>query len=345
MDKKKLKELTKEKSVVVAAAGLIISLLLVMFGGDFLSIFGIMGMIGFGSYSFSVYAKLSRKKKIEEEKKQREEDERKKIEEKEREAAKKVQEENAAKEFLASLNVDEELDAIFSVLEKSEVNSINFEKGVAHLLNKFGTTISQEAFLLLMKKELFKRAFANNDCVVAKVVVEDYFQQSVIDSTSGLFDKYMKFRASRDNGYGLADFETPFIKALYGIAGRVANYQINSFASEGYPTVSPEYYMGVIEESDALKSYTDSDPFSVDEVRKAWATDIYNAPLELVNSSDLSSILKDEKNIDEGFYLTYVVICQELGEDPNKMTGIVPVASAYLEYMKKEYERIHSLEN
>ena len=342
MDKEKLKELTKEKSVVVAATGLIISLLLVMFGGDFLSIFGIMGMIGFGSYSFSVYGKLARKKKVEDEKKQREEEERKKIEEKEREAAKKVLEENAAKEFLASLNVDEELNAIFSVLEKSGVNSINFEKGVAHLLKKFETTISQEAFLLLMKKELFKRAFTNNDCVAAKVVVEDYFQQSVIVGTSGLFDQYMRFRASRDKGYGLANFEHPFIKCLYGIAGRVANYQINGFVSESYQVVSPEYYMGVIEESDALKSYTDSDPFNVDEVRKAWATDIYNAPIELVNSSNLSSILQDEKNIDEGFYLSYIVMCQESGQDPNEMTGIVPVASAYLECMKKEYERIHS---
>ena len=255
---------------------------------------------------------------------------------------KKIAEQKAAEDFSATFDVAGAIESILSVLEKSRATADNFEKGVAHTFDKNEINIPKEKFLLIMKNELFKRAFSNNDCVAAKVVVEDYFQQSVILSTSGLFDKYMRFRASRDQGYGLANFEHPFIKALYGIAGRVANYQINGFASESYQVVSPEYYMGVIEESDALKSYTDSDPFNVDEVRKAWATDIYNAPIELVNSSDLSSILQDEKNIDEGFYLAYIVMCQELGQDPNEMTGIVPVASAYLKCMKKEYERIHS---
>ena len=235
---------------------------------------------------------------------------------------------------MATFNVAGEIDAILSVLEKSRATADTFEKGVAHVFDKNEIKIPKEKFLLIMKEELFTRAFANNDCITAKAVAMDYFKESVIDGTKGLFDKYMRFRASRDQGYGLADFEHPFIKSLYGITGRAVNYKIYGLKSDDYQLVSPEYYMDMIEGSDVLKSYTDKDPFTADEVRKTWANDLYNAPLQLVNDSDLSSALNDEKHIDEAFYIVYLGICQELGVDSNEAS----IASSYLEYMEKKYK-------
>ena len=179
------------------------------------------------------------------------------------------------------------------------------------------------------------RAFTNNDCETAKAVAIDYFKKSVIDNNrTGLLGNYMKFKVSRDEGYGLADFEHPFIKSLYGISGRAINYKSHGLESSDYQLVSPEYYMDVIEGSDVLKSYTDKDPFTADEVRKTWSNDICKAPIELVNASGLSSAFNDEKQIDEAFYIVYLGICQELGVDSNEIS----IGDAYLDYLKKLYK-------
>ena len=263
--------------------------------------------------------------------------EKKKIAEQRAAEEKKIAEQKAAdeeKEFLATFNAAGEIDAILSVLEKSHATADNFEKGVAHAFDKNEIKIPKEKFLLIMKNELFTRAFTNNDSVTAKAVAIDYFKESVIDSTTGLLDKYMRFKVSRDQGYGLADFEHPFIKSLYGIVGRATNYKAHGLTSGDYQLVSPEYYIDVIEGSDVLKSYTDKDPFTVDEVRKTWSNDLYNAPIELVTANGLSSAFNDEKQIDEAFYIVYLGICQELGVDSNE----VSIGDAYFDYLKKIYK-------
>ena len=252
-------------------------------------------------------------------------------------AEQKAAEENKKREeeFLAAFNITGEIDGILSVLEKSRATADTFEKGVAHVFDKNEIKIPKEKFLLIMKNELFTRAFTNNDSVTAKAVAMDYFKKNVIDNhTAGLLDKYMKFKICRDKGYGLANFEHPFIKSLYGIAGRGINYKVYVLNSGDYQPVSPEYYMNMIEGSDVLKSYTDTDPFTTEEVRKTWSNDLYNAPLELVNANGFSSVINDEKQIDEAFYIMYLGICQELGMDPNE-TSII---DAYYDYLQKIYE-------
>ena len=192
--------------------------------------------------------------------------EEKKIAEQKAAEEKKIAEQKAAEEgkaFFATFNVVGEIDSILSVLEKSTATADNFEKGIAHTFTKNEIKIPKEKFLLIMKNELFSRAFTNNGSATAKAVVMDYFKESVINNNeTGFLRKYMRFKASRDQGYGFADFEHPFIKSLYGIIGRAANYKAYNLASGDYQPVSPKYYMDMIEGSDVLKSYTDKDPFT-----------------------------------------------------------------------------------
>ena len=51
------------------------------------------------------------------------------------------QKEKVINDFLSSIKLDEELDFILAVLEKSGASASNFEKGVAHLLSKTQTTL------------------------------------------------------------------------------------------------------------------------------------------------------------------------------------------------------------
>ena len=341
MDKKKMMELLKEKSVIIVGAGLLVSILLTIFGGA-LSGIGVIGIIGFGIYASSVSTKIAKKKKLEEEQKQIEKEENKKLAEEKEKDEKKAQLEATVKEFCDSINVDDELNHILSVLEKSSINAANFEKGVAQLVKKGGASIPQEAVLPVLKKALFDRAFANNDCPTAKVVVIDYFIRDIIQA--GLFTKYVPFVVSRESGSSAAamTMEVPFIKTLFGIAGRAMNYRMKGLSKENYQTLTSEDFIAIIEDSDALKSYTDKDPFTVDEVRKSWANDIYNAPLELIKSGKLSDMLENEKYVDEAFYITYVAICKDLKEDPEEAVSVYKITSVYLNYLKEYHNSINT---
>ena len=276
--------------------------------------------------------------------KEREAQERKEQERKEQEKVRKEQEEKKKKEreeafetFYSSVNLDEELDYIFSVLDKNEVSVSNFEKGVEHFITKSETILTKEDILPAMQKALFNRAFSDTTCTGARVVAIDYFIWEVIRAK--LLNEYVSFAVSREKGSRLIEFEEPFIKALYGAAGHAFNYLKNDLKQEKYQTMTPADFLPVIEESDVLKSYTDEDPFAVQEVRKKWANDIYNAPLEFVRSSELKDLLTEEEHMDAMYYLTYVVLCEN-EEDCVENASVDTIASVYTNYLKEIYSKI-----
>lgn len=272
--------------------------------------------------------------------------EQKEREKKEKEEALKQEEERKRKEkeeainaFYSSVNVDEELDYIFSVLEKGGKTTSNFEKGVEHLFSKIETTLKKEEVMFILKKALFTRAFTDIECRTARVVAIDYFMYEVVRAK--LLNEYVSFAVSREKGSRLIEFEEPFIKALYGTAGHAFNYLKNDLQQEEYQTMTPADFLPVIEDSDVLKSYTDDDPFAVQEVRAKWAKDIYNAPLEMVRSSELKDLLAEEEHMDAMYYLTYVVLCEN-EEDCVENASVEMIASVYTDYLKEIYSRISS---
>ena len=103
--------------------------------------------------------------------------------------------------------------------------------------------------------------------------------------------------------------------------------------------MTPDNFIPIIEDSDALKSYTDEDPFTADEVRNTWAKDLYNSPLELVHSSKLRDLLDREEYVDALYYFTYTTLCQDQ-EDSVKNVNIAKIASIYLDYLQEYYNRI-----
>lgn len=253
----------------------------------------------------------------------------------EQEEQKKREKEKAINAFFSSIELDKEIDYIFAILQKSGATASNFERGVEHLLSKTETTITKEEALPTLKKELFARAFAENQSVVAKTVATDYFILDVV--SDGLLSLYMRFAAFREGG-SYAFMEEPFIKALYGIAGRAVNYLHNGLKQGNYQTITPGDFTSIIENSDVLKSYTDEDPFTADEVRETWSQDLYNSPLGIVHSSSLSSVLDEEEYVDALFYFAYIKLCVD--EDPAENVGVSKIASVYLEYLKAYYNRI-----
>ena len=249
----------------------------------------------------------------------------------------KQDKEKLINDFFDSINMDEELEYIFNILEKSSITAFNFEKGVEHMLSKTEIAISKEDIISVIKKELFSRAFSDTECVVAKIVATDYFVSAVIDD--GLLSKYMRFAIAREKGLSMADWNEPFIKALYGVVGRVANYSNNKAEEGNYRTLAAVDFKSIIANSDVLKSYTDSDPFAADEVRAKWAEDLCNSPLEIVKSSKLGSFLDKEEYIDELFNFAYLRLCG--GKDTAVSADVSTIANVYLDYLKECYNRIH----
>ena len=253
----------------------------------------------------------------------------------EQEEQKKREKEELVNAFFASINLNEEFEYIFTVLEKSGATAINFEKGVDHMLSKTEAPIPKEEILPALKKALFTRAFSDTECAVAKAVATDYFVRAVVDD--GLLSQYMRFAISREKG-SYAFMEEPFIKALYGVAGHAVNYLNNGLAGSNYRTMTSVDFESIIENNDVLKSYTDSDPFAADEVRAKWAEDLCNSPFEIVKSSRVSSFLDKEEYVDALCYFAYIKLCGD--EDPAEDVGISKIASVYLEYLKAYYNRI-----
>ena len=253
----------------------------------------------------------------------------------EQEEEKRREKEKAITDFFSTIELDKELDYIFSVLEKSGATAINFEKGVDHMLSKAETTLSKEEVLPAVKKVLYTRAFDDTGCAAAKAVATDYFVSAVVDD--GLLSLYMRFAISREKG-SYAFMEEPFIKTLYGVAGHVVNYINNGLVASNYRTMTSADFESIIDNSDVLKSYTDNDPFTTNEVRVKWAEELCNAPLEIVKSSRVSSLLDEEKYVDAMYYFAYIKLCSD--EDPSEGVGVSKIAAVYLEYLKAYYNRI-----
>lgn len=247
------------------------------------------------------------------------------IKEKERlEKEKALQEQINA--FFSSINLDEEIDYIFSVLKKSGASASNFEKGVDHLLSKTEAPFKKEEVLPALKKVLFARAFADNEHVIPLAVVIDYFMRDVV--TGKLLTSFDLVEISN------ADWaKIPFVQALYGVAGRTVNYLNNGLGQKNYQTMTPTDFISIIENSNVLKSYTDGDPFAADEVRTKWAEDLCNSSLEIAKSSEVGSFLEKEEYVDALYFYTYIKLCSD-EEDPAKSADITKIVNAYIKYLE-----------
>lgn len=259
----------------------------------------------------------------------------------EKAAAEKAAEKAKATEaFWASVNLDEELDNILSILEKSGATASNFEKGLDHFGSKAEKPLKRAEVLPKMKKALFARAFSSDNFEVAKAVAVDYFIQDVVKDK--MMSEYIRFAVSR-NGYHTPEMVNPFIQALYGVAGHAYNYQFNrahnNLQPESYQAITQEAFKTVIETSDVLKSYTDSDPFTIEATREKWAKDLYDSPMKLVRSSKLGSVLDNEKYIDEMCYLAYTVLRKDQ-ENSVENVSVAEIAVAYSDFLKEIYDRI-----
>lgn len=253
--------------------------------------------------------------------------------------AKKAAEEKAkaTEAYWASVNLDEELDNIFSVLEKSGATVSNFEKGLDHFGSKAEKPLKREEVLPNMKKALFARAFDSDNCAVAKAVAVDYFIQDVVKGE--MLTLYMQFAIAKEKG-DFSGWMPSFVKALYGIAGHAFTYQHNSANPEKYQAITPDEFKIIIEHSDVLKSYTDSDPFTVDTARENWAKDMCESPLNMVRSSKLGSVLNNEKCIDELCYLAYITLRKDQ-ENSTEKVSVPEIAVAYTDFLKEIYDRIN----
>ena len=249
----------------------------------------------------------------------------------------KEQKKKAIEAFWESNNLNEELDYIFSVLEKSGATASNFEKGFEHFFSKTETTLTKEEVLPTMKNALFARAFDGENCVTAKAVAVDYFIRDVVKGE--MLTKYMQFALAKEK-YHMPEMMEPFVKVLYGVAGHAFNYQRNSLESENYQVMTPDAFKLVIEHSDTLKSYTDGDPFTVDTVREKWANDMYDSPLKMVRSSELGSVLDNEKYIDKMCYFAYTMLRKDQ-ENSVENASVAEIAVTYMDFLKEIYSRIN----
>ncbi len=250
---------------------------------------------------------------------------------------KRIEKEKAIDAFWSSNNLDEALDNIFSVLEKSGATSSNFDKGLEHFFSKAETDLTKEEILPTMKKALFVRAFDSDNCAIAKTIAVDYFIRDVINGE--MFTQYMRFAIAKEK-YPTAEMMEPFVKALYGVAGHAFNYQCNRLDPENYQVMTPDAFKLVIEHSDVLKSYTDEDPFTADTVRQKWANDMYDSPLKMVRSSKLGSVLDNEKYIDEMCYLAYTILRKDQ-ENSIENVSVAEIAVAYRDFLNETYDRIN----
>ena len=249
----------------------------------------------------------------------------------------RIEKEKAIEAFWSSNNLDEELDYIFSVLEKSGATASNFEKGIEHFFSKTETTLTKEEILLTMKKALFVRAFASDNCATSKAVAVDYFIQDVVKGE--MLSQYMRFAVAKAN-FPTAEMMEPFVKALYGVSGHAFNYQYNRSKTENYEVITPDAFKLIIEHNDTLKSYTDADPFTADTVRDKWAKALYDSPLKMVRSSKLSSMLDKEEHVDELCYLAYTILRKDT-ENSIENVSLSEIAVAYIDFLKEIYDRIN----
>lgn len=250
---------------------------------------------------------------------------------------KRIEKEKAIEAFWSSNNLDESLDNIFSVLEKSAATASNFEKGLEHFFSKAETNLTKEDIFPTMKKALFVRAFDSDNCAIAKAVAVDYFIQDVVKGE--MFTQYMRFAIAKEK-YPTAEMMEPFVKALYGVAGHAFNYQCNRLNPEKYQTITPNDFKLVIEHSDVLKSYTDEDPFAADTVRQKWANDMCDSPLKMVRSSKLGSVLDKEQNVDALCYFAYIILHKDQDNSVENVS-VAEIAVAYTEFLQEMYDRIN----
>lgn len=249
----------------------------------------------------------------------------------------RIEREKAIDAFWLSNDLDKELEYIFSVLEKSGATASNFEKGIEHFYAKAETTLAKEDILPTMKKALFARAFDSDNCAVAKAVAVDYFIQDVVKGE--MLTLYMRFAIAKEKG-DFSGWMPSFVKVLYGIAGHAFTYQYNKANPENYQAITPDEFKIIIEHSDVLKSYTDSDPFKADSERETWANDMYDSPLNMVLSSKLGSVLDNEKYIDEMCYLAYAILRKDQENSVEKVS-VPEIAVVYSDFLKEIYDRIN----
>lgn len=285
-----------------------------------------------------------RKKRMIEKRLQEERELQEKKEQKRLQKEKELKErQEKVREFFESVNIDEELDFILSVLEKNAASAENFEKGINNLINKTGTTLSKNDLLPTMQKELFRRAFTTPNSAAAISVAMDYFIWFFVkDTMNGLFSLYMPSSLSQKKGVAIGDSKDFFIKALYGIAGRAMNYRKNGYGQESYRKLAPEDFMDIIENDNALKSYTDADPFKADEVRKVWAKDLCDVPLKIIESSKVGFLFENEDHIDAAFYFAYMTLCLDCGENADEEVSVSKIARVYLDCLNAYYRKIMS---
>ena len=243
--------------------------------------------------------------------------------------------EKAVAAFWESINLEEELDYIFSVLEKSGATKSNFEKGLEHFFSKIETTLTKEEVLSVMRKALFARAL-DGEHTIAKMVAIDYFVYDVVQGD--FLTQYMRFAIAKEK-YPTREMMDPFIKALYGVAGHAFNYQYNRSVQGDYQLMTPDAFALIIEHSDVLKSYTDEDPFAAETVRKTWAQDLYDAPLKMIRSSKLGGMLDKEEYVDAMCYFAYITL-RENPADIDEKVSVAEMAVAYSDYLKAIYDRI-----
>lgn len=271
----------------------------------------------------------------------------KELEEKREQARlQKEQEEREKQErlnaFIESINIDEEFNYIFSVLEKSNsINKSNFEKGLKQILEKNGNPYEVKDILPAVQKALFHRAFACKDNS-AMIVAMEYFKINIIHYEFST--KYALFVDPTTNPAVHTICAHQFIQTLYGIAGHALNYSKKGHSECNYQAITPEDFLEVIENSNMLKSYTDADPFKADETRKQWAEEMYNAPLDMVKSSALNEMLENELFIDEAYFLTYMFIYKSSdGSEYNDNISIDKIASTYMSYVEEYHKNRYSI--
>ena len=247
----------------------------------------------------------------------------------------RLEKEKAIEAFWESIKLEDELDYIFSILEKSGATKSNYEKGLEHFFSSSETSLAKEDVLPVMRKALFARAFGEEH-TIAKTVAIDYFIYDVIQGD--FLTQYMRFAIAKEK-YPTPEMMEPFVKALYGFAGHAFNYQYNRTAQGDYQAMTPDAFALVIEHSDALKSYTDEDPFAAETVRKKWAQDLYDAPLKIVRSSKLGGMLDKEEYVDAMCYFAYTAL-RENPADGVENVSVAEIAVTYSDYLKAIYDRI-----
>jgi hypothetical protein len=109
---------------------------------------------------------------------------------------------------------------------------------------------------------------------------------------------------------------------------------------ESHQAITQEAFKTIIETSDVLKSYTDSDPFVIEATREKWAKDLYDSPMKIVRSSKLGNLLDNERHMDEMCYLAYTILRKDQ-ENSIEKVSVPEIAVAYTDFLKEIYDRIN----